>query len=92
MFCLSDISITEAGTYRLKFCLFKLNTMTGEVENLTPVCFEPFMTYSGKRFPGMSESRLMTRLLIDAGMHLHLRKKWKTKERIIPLTCNCVLF
>lgn len=77
MFCLNDISIKKEGTYRLKFCLFKLNTTTGDVENLTSVCSEPFTTYSGRHFPGMSESTSMTRLLVDAGVRLRLRKESK---------------
>lgn len=77
MFCLNDISVKKEGTYRLRFCLFKLNTSTGEVEKLTTVCSEPFTTYSGRHFPGMSESTSMTRLLVDAGVRLRLRKESK---------------
>lgn len=77
MFCLNDISVKKEGTYRLRFCLFKLNTTTGEVEKLTSVCSEPFTTYSGRHFPGMSESTSMTRLLVDAGVRLRLRKESK---------------
>lgn len=77
MFCLNDISVKKEGTYRLKFCLFKLNTTTGEVESLTEICSQPFTTYSGRHFPGMSESTSMTRLLVDAGVRLRLRKESK---------------
>lgn len=77
MFCLNDISVKKEGAYRLKFCLFKLNTSTGEVENLTSACSQPFTTYSGRHFPGMSESTSMTRLLVDAGVRLRLRKESK---------------
>ncbi|KUI69826.1 hypothetical protein VM1G_05054 [Cytospora mali] len=77
MFCLNDISVKKEGTYRLKFCLFKLNTTTGDVEKLTSVCSHPFTTYSGRHFPGMSESTSMTRLLVDAGVRLRLRKESK---------------
>lgn len=77
MFCLNDISVKKEGTYRLRFCLFKLNTTTGEVEKLTSVCSHPFTTYSGRHFPGMSESTSMTRLLVDAGVRLRLRKESK---------------
>lgn len=77
MFCLNDISVKKEGSYRLKFCLFKLNTTTGEVENLTSICSMPFTTYSGRHFPGMSESTSMTRLLVDAGVRLRLRKESK---------------
>lgn len=77
MFCLNDISVKKEGSYRLKFCLFKLNTTTGEVENLTSTCSMPFTTYSGRHFPGMSESTSMTRLLVDAGVRLRLRKESK---------------
>lgn len=77
MFCLNDISVKKEGTYRLKFCLFKLNTTTGDVENLTSICSQPFTTYSGRHFPGMSESTSMTRLLVDAGVRLRLRKESK---------------
>lgn len=77
MFCLNDISIKKEGTYRLRFCLFKLNTGTGEVENLTSISSQPFTTYSGRHFPGMSESTSMTRLLVDAGVRLRLRKESK---------------
>ncbi|CAN8097889.1 unnamed protein product [Discula destructiva] len=75
MFCLSDISVKKEGSYRLKFCLFKLNTTTGDVENLTSICSQPFTTSSGRHFPGMSESTSMTRLLVDAGVRLRLRKE-----------------
>lgn len=77
MFCLNDISVKKEGSYRLKFCLFKLNTSTGDVENLTSICSQPFTTYSGRHFPGMSESTSMTRLLVDAGVRLRLRKESK---------------
>lgn len=77
MFCLNDISVKKEGSYRLKFCLFKLNTTTGDVENLTSICSQPFTTYSGRHFPGMSESTSMTRLLVDAGVRLRLRKESK---------------
>lgn len=77
MFCLNDISVKKEGTYRLKFCLFKLNTSTGDVENLTSICSQPFTTFSGRHFPGMSESTSMTRLLVDAGVRLRLRKESK---------------
>lgn len=77
MFCLNDISVKKEGTYRLKFCLFKLNTSTGDVESLTSICSQPFTTYSGRHFPGMSESTSMTRLLVDAGVRLRLRKESK---------------
>lgn len=77
MFCLNDISVKKEGTYRLKFCLFKLNTTTGDVENLTSTCSQPFTTYSGRHFPGMTESTSMTRLLVDAGVRLRLRKESK---------------
>lgn len=77
MFCLNDLSVKKEGTYRLRFCLFKLNTTTGEVEKLTSVCSQPFTTYSGRHFPGMSESTTMTRLLVDAGVRLRLRKESK---------------
>lgn len=77
MFCLNDISVKKEGSYRLKFCLFKLNTSTGDVESLTSICSQPFTTYSGRHFPGMSESTSMTRLLVDAGVRLRLRKESK---------------
>lgn len=77
MFCLNDISVKKEGTYKLKFSLFNLNTTTGDVENLTSICSQPFTTYSGRHFPGMSESTSMTRLLVDAGVRLRLRKESK---------------
>lgn len=77
MFCLNDISVKKEGTYRLQFSLFKLNTSTGDVETLTTICSQPFTTYSGRHFPGMSESTSMTRLLVDAGVRLRLRKESK---------------
>ncbi|KAF3761616.1 hypothetical protein M406DRAFT_74569 [Cryphonectria parasitica EP155] len=77
MFCLNDISVKKEGTYRLKFCLFKLNTTSGDAEALTSICSQPFTTYSGRHFPGMSESTSMTRLLVDAGVRLRLRKESK---------------
>ncbi|PSR75852.1 velvet factor-domain-containing protein, partial [Coniella lustricola] len=77
MFCLNDISIKKEGTYRLKFSLFKLNTSTGEAENLASISSQPFTTFSGRHFPGMSESTSMTRLLVDAGVRLRLRKESK---------------
>ncbi|KAL3423794.1 developmental regulator [Phlyctema vagabunda] len=72
-FVFGDISIKEAGDYRLEFHLFELRD--SECCHIDSVQCNRFTVYTAKNFPGLEQSTFLTRMFSDQGVRLRVRKE-----------------
>ncbi|KAL1917940.1 uncharacterized protein VTP21DRAFT_3774 [Calcarisporiella thermophila] len=79
-FVFNDISVRVEGYYRLKFSLFEI--VGHEVFHCKSIYTDEFVVYSAKRFPGMEESTLLSRLLADQGLKIRVRKEGQGRKRL----------
>ncbi|EST09017.2 Velvet factor [Kalmanozyma brasiliensis GHG001] len=70
-FVFTDLSIRQEGQFRLAFKLLALAPPGGGV--LAEALTEPFTIYSPRRFPGMTESTELAKLLAKQGIQVPLR-------------------
>ncbi|KAK9459102.1 velvet factor, partial [Lipomyces oligophaga] len=80
-FVFGDISVKLEGRYRLQFSLFEMLDLTNirhsgaQVEFITSVISNVFVSHSAKHFPGVLESTALSRHFSDQGVRLRLRKE-----------------
>ncbi|KAF6824995.1 hypothetical protein CPLU01_10532 [Colletotrichum plurivorum] len=72
-FTFGDISVKNAGTYKLRFTLYEFRGM--EAVECAVVESSRFEVHNQKTFPGMSESTPLTRFLSEQGVRLRVRKE-----------------
>ncbi|KAF2857073.1 hypothetical protein K470DRAFT_224031, partial [Piedraia hortae CBS 480.64] len=85
-FVFPDLSVRHEGYYRLKFSLFEglkdMNSDTGpetqgetaHVTNRLEVHSTVFLVFSAKRFPGLTESTALSRLIAEQGCRVRIRR------------------
>ncbi|KAF9580107.1 hypothetical protein BGW38_003375 [Lunasporangiospora selenospora] len=82
-FAFPDISVRTEGTYTLKFSFTILPIMHGQemrprqqTSSVQATVFsEHFTIYTAKRFPGMTGSTELSKILADQGLRIPLRKE-----------------
>jgi hypothetical protein len=72
-FMFSDLSIRTSGQYRLKFVLFDVGNLKGNSASQAVAASEPFMVYSPKTFPGVTESSDLLKCFARQGLQIHIR-------------------
>ncbi|KAJ2627421.1 hypothetical protein GGF44_004731, partial [Coemansia sp. RSA 1694] len=78
-FVFSDISVRMEGSFRLRFELYE---MEGDmVHHRASALSGVFSVYSPKRFPGMMESTMLSKLFADQGLRIRIRTEAGTKKR-----------
>ncbi|CAM1505722.1 Fc.00g113590.m01.CDS01 [Cosmosporella sp. VM-42] len=85
-FIFGDVSVRHEGIFRLRFTLYNRieNTGSPSFYFVSEVISDPVTIYSPKKFPGMAESTLLTRVFCEQGVKLRLRKDGRaisTKKR-----------
>ncbi|EPZ34995.1 hypothetical protein ROZALSC1DRAFT_28452 [Rozella allomycis CSF55] len=81
-FIFSDLSVRVEGLYRLKFTLYDLNNPNVH-EPSTALCTifsDVFTVYPAKKFPGMSESTLLSKALSKQGHKIPIRHEARNKK------------
>ncbi|KAI8583371.1 hypothetical protein K450DRAFT_223306 [Umbelopsis ramanniana AG] len=83
-FAFPDLSIRTEGRYTLKFSLIKLTSndfVTDAKANVIAQVFsEPFMVYSAKKFPGMTESTELSKAFARQGLKIPIRNDVRTRK------------
>ncbi|KAI1315214.1 hypothetical protein EDD11_001102 [Mortierella claussenii] len=75
-FVFQDISVRSEGAYTLKFSFTLPPTLDGPPSAVMATVFsEPFMIYSAKRFPGMTESTALSKCFAKQGIKIPIRKE-----------------
>ncbi|KAL9040361.1 MAG: hypothetical protein Q9180_001957 [Flavoplaca navasiana] len=72
-FVFGDLSVKVEGDYRLRFSLYEM--LKTEVVFIKATVSSTFKVWSGKAFPGMSESTFLSRSFGDQGVRLRIRKE-----------------
>ena len=94
-FIFPDLSVRHEGQYRLTFVLFEalkdpqdadLNSPNNEVagshyHNRCEVQTAAFHVYSAKKFPGLTESTLLSRVVADQGCRVRIRRDVRMRRR-----------
>lgn len=96
-FIFPDLSVRNEGNYRLSFTLWedlKDNSMEDPVDlsNLEPLTKEhitarcnvksnPFVVFSAKKFPGLSESTAWSRTVAEQGCRVRIRRDIRMRKR-----------
>ncbi|OAK96231.1 hypothetical protein IQ06DRAFT_49986 [Phaeosphaeriaceae sp. SRC1lsM3a] len=75
-FVFGDLSATTLGKYKLRFSVFECHPGAG-CQLLREIDSDVFEVMSAKRFPGMQESTVLSRIFSDQGVRLRLRKETK---------------
>ncbi|KAJ2159272.1 hypothetical protein GGF46_003156 [Coemansia sp. RSA 552] len=78
-FVFSDLSVRIEGAFRLRFVLFEMDGQ--QVHNRASITSDVFFVYSPKRFPGMMESTLLSRVFASQGLRIRIRTEAGTKKR-----------
>lgn len=81
-FVFTDLSIRQEGQFRLAFKLLALGPSGGQV--LAEALTEPFTIYSPRRFPGMTESTELAKLLAKQGIQVPLRNDVRSRRQDQP--------
>lgn len=94
-FIFTDLSVRHEGHYRLAFTLFEelkdpkdqdAETPTSEhigsqVYARCAVSSKPFEVYSAKKFPGLTESTILSRVVADQGCRVRIRRDIRLRRR-----------
>ncbi|KAH7396592.1 velvet factor-domain-containing protein [Phaeosphaeria sp. MPI-PUGE-AT-0046c] len=75
-FVFGDLSATTLGKYKLRFSVFESQGNAG-CQLLCEADSDSFEVMSAKKFPGMQESTVLSRIFSDQGVRLRLRKETK---------------
>ncbi|KAF9572092.1 hypothetical protein EC968_010343 [Mortierella alpina] len=78
-FVFGDMSVRIEGRFCLRFTLFEL--IEGQVVHVMTSTSNPLTVYSGKMFPGMSESTFLSRSFSDQGVRIRIRKDHHVKPK-----------
>ncbi|KAI9280669.1 velvet factor [Sporodiniella umbellata] len=76
-FVFGDLSVKLEGEFRLKFCMFEINSLGAS--NLKCIYSDAFQVYSSKNFPGMLESTFLSRSFSDQGARIRIRKEHRVQ-------------
>ncbi|KAF2397098.1 hypothetical protein EJ06DRAFT_533291 [Trichodelitschia bisporula] len=96
-FIFPDLSVRHEGKYRLSFSLYEelkeLKDMDGEtpqnaeiqksahVSHRLEVKSVPFTVFSAKKFPGLSESTALSRMVAEQGCRVRIRRDVRMRRR-----------
>jgi len=96
-FIFSDLSVRHEGKYRLSFSLYEeLKNAKDDDKNLDAskgvagdahvthrleVKSEPFIVYSAKKFPGLTESTSLSRMVAEQGCRVRIRRDVRMRRR-----------
>ncbi|KAG0296741.1 hypothetical protein BGZ98_000836 [Dissophora globulifera] len=78
-FVFGDMSVRFEGRFCLRLSLLEL--IEGQVVHVMTTVSNPFIVYSGKTFPGMSESTFLSRSFSDQGVRIRIRKDHHVKPK-----------
>ncbi|KAI8866994.1 hypothetical protein GQ42DRAFT_110201, partial [Ramicandelaber brevisporus] len=73
-FVFPDISVRAEGAFKLKFVLVDIATGGGHSNVLAEVISSRFQVYSAKKFPGMTDSTLLSKKFASQGIKINIRK------------------
>lgn len=88
-FSFPDLSIRTEGVYTLKFSLLRLGSFdfmspADDDEDSSPVIAEatsePFTVFSAKKFPGMTESTLLSKAFARQGLKIPIRNDLRVRK------------
>ncbi|KAG0083619.1 hypothetical protein BGZ92_010621 [Podila epicladia] len=88
-FSFPDLSIRTEGVYTLKFSLLRLGSFdfmspVEDDEDSSPVIAEatsePFTVFSAKKFPGMTESTLLSKAFARQGLKIPIRNDLRVRK------------
>lgn len=94
-FIFPDLSVRHEGKYRLAFTLFEevkdpkdadlssesAGNVGTQVHGRCEVKSSPFNVYSAKKFPGLTESTPLSRLVADQGCRVRIRRDVRMRRR-----------
>lgn len=96
-FIFPDLSVRHEGNYRLSFSLYeelkeakdedkdsdpaKSNGGDNHVTHRLEVKSVPFMVYSAKKFPGLTESTALSRMVAEQGCRVRIRRDVRMRRR-----------
>ncbi|KAL9082345.1 MAG: hypothetical protein Q9159_006496, partial [Coniocarpon cinnabarinum] len=94
-FIFPDLSVRHEGQYRLKFTLWEamkdshdadaqtlgLESIDSCYHNRCEVKSAAFHVYSAKKFPGLTESTLLSRVVADQGCRVRIRRDVRMRRR-----------
>ena len=92
-FIFPDLSVRHEGQYRLTFTLFEElkeprdadanasnENVAANIHRRCEVKSNPFHVYSAKKFPGLTESTLLSRLVADQGCRVRIRRDVRVRR------------
>ncbi|KAG0025907.1 hypothetical protein BGZ81_006774 [Podila clonocystis] len=75
-FIFPDISVRAEGTFTLKFSFAQLPFQMNPTFDVLATAFsEPFVSYSAKKFPGMTKSTNLSKCFASQGIKIPIRKE-----------------
>ncbi|KAG0358067.1 hypothetical protein BG005_002768 [Podila minutissima] len=75
-FIFPDISVRAEGTFTLKFSFTQLPFQTNPTFDVLATAFsDPFVSYSAKKFPGMTKSTNLSKCFASQGIKIPIRKE-----------------
>ncbi|KAF9942118.1 hypothetical protein BGZ65_010575 [Modicella reniformis] len=75
-FIFQDLSVRSEGAYALEFSFSLLPIPVGPPSSVLATVFsEPFTIYAAKRFPGMTESTVLSKCFASQGIKIPIRKE-----------------
>jgi hypothetical protein len=84
-FIFPDLSVRHEGKYRLSFSLYEeMKNATSEEAHVThrlEVRSEAFTVYSAKKFPGLTESTSLSRMVAEQGCRVRIRRDIRMRRR-----------